>query len=439
MPSSSVTQGPDRRLTRSPRFFGRPPGPVAPEPSTIAAITTSMTRPAFDLLDPEFYAGDQHAAYTWMRANEPVYRDEANGLWAVTRHADVLDVERRGDVFVSGQGYRSLHVARRDQHDRPGRSRATPSSAGSSPGGSRPRRCARHEPLAPVDDRRAGRRVRRRRSDRGGRRPRRPAARRRLTADLLGFARGPVARHQGVVRAADAPRPSAVDDPTRGRGCHGGDHASSAGDLGRDRRAARAARPTTSCRCGPTPRSTASRSTASIMHETGLFISGGAETTRTAIARGARTFCRPPRPVGAAGRRPELVPGAVEEVIRWVTPLNNMFRTAAADTDDRRAARRRAATGSCCSYPSANRDEAVFDDPFRFDIPRDPNPHVAFGFGTHFCLGRHARPRSSCACCSSELTQRLTNLRVVTEPDIEPNIFVGAVATLRPRVRSSLT
>ena len=66
------------------------------------------TRPAFDLLDPEFYRSDPHEAYTWMRENEPVYRDTANGLWGITRHADLLDVERRSDVFLSGPAYRAL-------------------------------------------------------------------------------------------------------------------------------------------------------------------------------------------------------------------------------------------------------------------------------------------------------------------------------------------
>ena len=65
-------------------------------------------RPTFDLLDPEFYRSDPHEAYTWMRANEPVYRDEANALWGITRHVDVLDVERRSDVFLSGPAYRAL-------------------------------------------------------------------------------------------------------------------------------------------------------------------------------------------------------------------------------------------------------------------------------------------------------------------------------------------
>lgn len=76
-------------------------------PSTSHELTA---RPEVDLLDPNAYhdLDAMHAAFTWMRAHEPVYRDQANGLWAVTRHADLLDVERRAGVFVSGRGYRSF-------------------------------------------------------------------------------------------------------------------------------------------------------------------------------------------------------------------------------------------------------------------------------------------------------------------------------------------
>ena len=82
----------------------------------------------------------------------------------------------------------------------------------------------------------------------------------------------------------------------------------------------------------------------------------------------------------------DVIPAAVEEIIRWVTPLNNMFRTA---TRDAQIAGTAVHEGDrvILLYPSANRDESVFDDPYTFDIARHPNPHVAFGFGTHFCLG----------------------------------------------------
>src|SRR4029453_16693471 len=68
---------------------------------------TLTERPVVDLLDPHLYRRNPHELWTWMRANEPLYRDERNGLLAVTRHADLIDVERRSAVFVSGMGYRA--------------------------------------------------------------------------------------------------------------------------------------------------------------------------------------------------------------------------------------------------------------------------------------------------------------------------------------------
>ena len=78
------------------------------------------------------------------------------------------------------------------------------------------------------------------------------------------------------------------------------------------------------------------------------------------------------------------------------------------------------------AYPSANRDDDVFDDPFTFDIRRNPNPHLAFGHGTHFCLGA-SLARLELRMLFETLTARWTDLVPVTEPDIEPNIFAGAV------------
>jgi cytochrome P450 family 142 subfamily A polypeptide 1 len=116
-------------------------------------------------------------------------------------------------------------------------------------------------------------------------------------------------------------------------------------------------------------------------------------------------------------------------MIRWVTPLNNFFRTA---TRDATIADTKVVEGDrvILLYPSANRDETVFDDPYTFDIRRDPNPHVAFGFGTHFCLGS-SLARLELRMLVERLTHRITNLRVITPPDIEPNIFVGAVRSCR--------
>jgi cytochrome P450 family 142 subfamily A polypeptide 1 len=162
-----------------------------------------------------------------------------------------------------------------------------------------------------------------------------------------------------------------------------------------------------------------------VFNETGLFIAGGAETTRTAIAHGLRVFADHPDQWEQVHDDPSLVPSAVDEVIRWVTPLNNFFRTA---VQDARIGEQDVAEGDrvILLYPSANRDEAVFADPFTFDIHRRPNPHVAFGYGTHFCIGANFA-KLSLGRLFGELTQRYEPPKVVSEPDVEPNMFARAV------------
>jgi cytochrome P450 family 142 subfamily A polypeptide 1 len=159
--------------------------------------------------------------------------------------------------------------------------------------------------------------------------------------------------------------------------------------------------------------------------EVGLLVAGGAETTRTAIAHGLRAFCDHPDQWELMASDPAVVPSAVEEVVRWVSPLNNMFRTAARDTE---VNGQPVAAGERLAllYPSANRDAAVFDDPDRFDITRNPNSHIAFGHGTHFCLGANLA-RIELRLLLEEMAAMVTELRPVTEPDVEPNVFARAV------------
>jgi cytochrome P450 len=142
-----------------------------------------------------------------------------------------------------------------------------------------------------------------------------------------------------------------------------------------------------------------------------------------------RAFVDHPEQWEAMAADPSLVPGAVEEVLRWVTPLNNMFRRAGADTSVGGQAIRRG-DRLILLYPSANRDEAVFVEPFTFDIRRSPNPQIAFGFGTHLCVGTHVA-RTTLAAVFGQLARRITDLRVVTEPDVEPNVFARAVRSFR--------
>ena len=162
-----------------------------------------------------------------------------------------------------------------------------------------------------------------------------------------------------------------------------------------------------------------------MVQETGLMIAGGAETTRTVIAHGLHVLVEHPAAWEAMAADPRRIPNAVEELIRWVTPLNNMFRRVVSDTQ-LSGTQLGAGDRVALIYPAANRDPAVFDQPNDFDISRDPNPHVAFGHGAHFCLGANLA-RIELRLLFEELTRRITNLTVVNEPDVEPNIFARAV------------
>lgn len=117
-----------------------------------------------------------------------------------------------------------------------------------------------------------------------------------------------------------------------------------------------------------------------------LLFPAGAETTRSAIGGAVTAFVEFPDELARLRSDPGLLRSAVEEIVRWTSPSVYKRRTATRDVE---LAGRRIAEGQKVTYweASANRDEAVFTDPFRFDIGRDPNPHVGFGLGTHFCLG----------------------------------------------------
>jgi cytochrome P450 len=117
-----------------------------------------------------------------------------------------------------------------------------------------------------------------------------------------------------------------------------------------------------------------------------LLFPAGAETTRGAVAGGLKAFIENPDQLARLRADPDLMRPAVEEIVRWTSPSVYKRRTATRDVE---LAGQHVAEGQKVTYweASANRDESVFDDPFVFDIGRDPNPHVGFGLGTHFCLG----------------------------------------------------
>ncbi|MDT5103879.1 MAG: hypothetical protein QOI25_1392 [Mycobacterium sp.] len=125
---------------------------------------------------------------------------------------------------------------------------------------------------------------------------------------------------------------------------------------------------------------------------------------------------------------PDLMPSAVEEMIRWVTPVKAFMRTAAQDTEVR-GAPIAAGDALLLSYVSGNRDEEVFTEPFRFDVAREPNKHVAFGYGVHFCLGA-ALARMEVNSFFTELLPRLQTVELAGRPEHVATTFVGGLKHL---------
>lgn len=118
------------------------------------------------------------------------------------------------------------------------------------------------------------------------------------------------------------------------------------------------------------------------------LVTAGNDTTQTMLSSGLDALLDHPDQLAAARADPRLIPGAVEEILRWANPLHYFRRTALADAEIG-GVHIRAGDRLATYFTAANRDEAVFDDPDAFDIRRFPNRHLSFGKGEHFCLGAH--------------------------------------------------
>jgi cytochrome P450 len=159
-----------------------------------------------------------------------------------------------------------------------------------------------------------------------------------------------------------------------------------------------------------------------------IIATAGHDTTSATIAGGLRALIEHPDELQRLREHPERMGTAVEEMIRWVTPVKEFMRTATADTAVRGVP---IAEGESVylAYVSGNRDEEVFDNPFRFDIGRDPNKHLAFGYGVHFCLGA-ALARMEINSFFSELIPRLESIELASEPELAATTFVGGLKHL---------
>jgi cholest-4-en-3-one 26-monooxygenase len=166
-----------------------------------------------------------------------------------------------------------------------------------------------------------------------------------------------------------------------------------------------------------------------------LLVVAGNETTRNAMTGGVLAFLDHPGEWEKLRRDPGLVGGAVEETVRWVTPVIQFARTATRDYE-LRGQTIRAGQSLCLFYPSANRDEEVFPDGDVFRIDRQPNRHIAFGMGEHVCLGAHLA-RLELRCALEELRARLEHAELAGPVARARSSFVGGIkrAPMRWKIR----
>jgi cytochrome P450 family 142 subfamily A polypeptide 1 len=385
---------------------------------------------AVDLLDGDLYAGDPDPTYAQLRRHAPIYRDEVNELWGVSRYDDIVAIEKDPATFCSAEGYRPNLPA-------------DDSMIGNDDPRHNERRrlvARRFTPKAVADHEGAVRDLARRLVDAVADRGHcevveelaapLPAM---VIGRLLGFGDDLWPRikywSETTILAGGGPRYMA-DSVVEAFG----DYCEHAGRAIEARRAAPAG----------DVMSTWTRAEADgvlsadqMLSEGLLLIDGGAETTRTVITGAVLALTEHPDQYRRLLDDPSLLPVAVEEFIRWVTPILNMRRTA---TRDAEVAGTPLARGDelLLMYPSGNRDETIFDAPDRFDVGRQPNPHIAFGFGTHFCLGA-ALARLEIRVMFEELLPRLRDLHLApgVAPERIPNAFVRGFRSLHVEYASA--
>ncbi len=391
-----------------------------------------LRHPAIALTDGDFYGGDPHPRFDWMRAHAPLYWDEAGQVWGVTTYADVLAVSKDPQTFCNGGGVRPdqpampymvdlddpLHKQRRGLVSR----------------GFTPRRVLEREERVRAISIELIERARERGrfdfvTDVAAWLPLI------VIGDMLGIE---PTHHARLLDWSEAMILGAgTTDPARVL------RASAAfGDYVAYQRAVIADR-------HAHPRDDlvsiivhaevdgARLSDDELLMESLLILIGGDETTRHVLSGGMYELLRHPDQLRALAREPNRIPAAVEEMLRWVSPVQNMARTATRDVE-LRGQHIEAGQKLLLLYPSANRDHAVFSDPHRFDTARAPNNHVAFGIGAHFCLGANLA-RLELRVFFEELLQRMPMLELASTapPRRRASNFICGIESLPVECRAA--
>ena len=381
----------------------------------VSAVTTAPADLEIDLMSGAFFGREPIDAFAWMRANAPVYYDEPNDLWAAASYAAVKQASVDTESFSSAQGIRPKQpqLPMMIDFDAPEhvRRRRLVSE------GFTPRRVRDLEDkLRVVCDALIDKVCATGRCDfvRDLAAPL-PII---MIGDMLGVApedRDDLLRwSDDMLKALGAPDPALVDNATTAF-IEYTDYIHPVFD---DRRATHNTSDLVGVLCHARIDGE-SLDDDSLVHETLLILIGGDETTRHVISGGMEELLAHPDQVARLSADPAgLMPGAIEEMLRWVSPIKNMARTATWDVE-LAGAHIRAGQEILLLYPSANRDEAVFENAEVFDITRHPNPHMAFGFGAHFCLGNQLA-RLELRVMVERVLARMPDLRLATARDALP-------------------
>ena len=159
-----------------------------------------------------------------------------------------------------------------------------------------------------------------------------------------------------------------------------------------------------------------------------IIATAGHDTTSSSTAGGILALIENPEQLSKLKNNPSLMTSAVEETIRWVTPVKNFFRTAAQNYDLKDRKIKKDDSILLC-YPSGNRDEEIFDDPFQFKVDRSPNRHLAFGHGAHLCLGKYLA-KIEMEIFYEELFKKIENIELNGEPEWVKASFVSGLKSL---------
>ena len=381
-----------------------------------------------DLLDGRFYAADPHPRFAWMRKNAPVYFDEKNQVWGITRHAHVQEVAKSPQIFCNGQGMRpdSPPIPSMINMDGPfhKRRRNLVNS------GFTPRRVSEQEEkvrevCVELIDRVAPR----------GSCEFVMEVAAHLPMIMIGDMRGVAPEDRDILlRWSDdlILGTSATATPEAAEGAARAFSAYAEYDRGvvADRRA----RPLQEDLMSVLVHAEIDGERLddeALLQESLLILIGGDETTRHVITGGLHQLLRNPDQQQQLVEDPSRIPRAVEEMLRWVTPIQNMARTATRDVEFH-GQKIREGDKLLLLYPSANRDEEIFAEPFRFDIHREPNEHLAFGgYGPHFCLGS-SLARLELRVMFEELLARLPDIRLASSDPLpmRPSNFITGIEAL---------